>query len=79
MVAHGVTIASNAHFSFIPVGHGTLPLGTTFTIIDNTASTAIAGVFSNLLNGSTFTAGSNTFQANYQGGDGNDLTLTVVP
>ena len=79
VVAHGVTIASNAQFSFVPVGHGTLPLGTTFTIIDNTAATAIAGVFSNLANGSTFTAGGNTFQANYQGGDGNDLTLTVVP
>ena len=25
------------------------------------------------------TVGSNTFQANYEGGDGNDLTLTVVP
>jgi autotransporter-associated beta strand protein len=78
VIAHGVTIASNAQFSFIPVGHGTLPLGTVFTIIDNTASTAIAGVFSNLPNGSTFTAGGNTFQVNYQGGDGNDLTLTVV-
>ncbi|PYL71351.1 MAG: hypothetical protein DMF26_19480, partial [Verrucomicrobia bacterium] len=78
VVAHGVTIASNAQFSFIPAGNGTLPLGTTFTIIDNTASTAIAGVFSNLPNGSTFTAGGNTFQVNYQGGDGNNLTLTVV-
>jgi hypothetical protein len=25
------------------------------------------------------TVGSNTFAADYQGGDGNDLTLTVVP
>jgi len=54
-------------------------LGTVFTIIDNTAATAIAGVFSNLPNGSTITAGSNTLQVNYQGGDGNNLTLTVVP
>jgi autotransporter-associated beta strand protein len=79
VVAHGVTIAGNAQFSFIPVGRGTLPLGTTFTVIDNTASTAIAGVFSNLPNGSTFTAGRNTFQVNYQGDDGNNLTLTVMP
>jgi len=77
-VAHGVTINSNAHFSFNPLGNGTLPLGTTFTIIDNTAATAIAGVFSNLPNGSTITAGNNTLQVNYQGGDGNNLTLTVV-
>jgi len=79
VVAKSVTIASNAHFSFIPAGNGALPLGTTFTIIDNTAATAIAGVFSNLPNGSTITAGSNTFQVSYQGGDGNNLTLTVVP
>ena len=35
--------------------------------------------FSNLPDGSTVTIGSNTFQADYEGGDGNDLTLTVVP
>jgi len=79
VVAHGIIIASNAHFSLIPTGHGTLPLGTVFTLIDNTATTAIAGVFSNLPNGSTITAGGNNFQVNYQGGDGNNLTLTVVP
>jgi autotransporter-associated beta strand protein len=79
VVTNGVTIASSAQCSFSVAGHSTLPLGTTFTLIDNTAATAIAGVFSNLPNGSTFTAGGNTFQVNYQGGDGNNLTLTVVP
>ena len=39
----------------------------------------IIGTFMNLPDGGTITAGSNTFQANYEGGDGNDLTLTVVP
>jgi len=53
--------------------------GTVFTVIDNTAATAIAGTFSNLADGSTVTAGNNTFQADYEGGDGNDLTLTVMP
>jgi hypothetical protein len=28
--------------------------------------------------GSLFTANGNTYQVNYEGGDGNDLTLTVV-
>jgi hypothetical protein len=54
-------------------------LGTVFTLIDNTATTAISGVFSNLANGSIITAGSNHLQVSYQGGDGNNLTLTVVP
>ena len=39
----------------------------------------LAVSFSNLPDGSTVTIGSNTFQADYEGGDGNDLTLTVVP
>ena len=53
--------------------------GTVFTVIDNTAATSIAGSFANLADGGTITIGTNTFQANYEGGDGNDLTLTVVP
>ena len=42
-------------------------------------SSAIAGTFANLSDGASITIGSNTFQASYEGGDGNDLTLTVVP
>ena len=53
--------------------------GTTFTIISNTAATPITGRFANLPDSSEITIGSNTYQANYEGGDGNDLTLTVVP
>ena len=56
-----------------------LTFGTVFTVINNTATTPIAGTFSNLPDGSTFAANGNTYQVSYQGGDGNDLTLTVVP
>jgi len=55
----------------------TLATGAVFTIISNTSSKAITGVFANLFDGGTITVGSNTFRANYEGGDGNDLTLTV--
>ena len=48
-------------------------------MINNTATTPIAGTFANLPDGSTFTSHGNTFQASYEGGDGNDFTLTVVP
>jgi hypothetical protein len=78
VVAEGVTI-SGAQFSFADLGSATLTAGTVFTVIDNTAATAIAGTFSNLADGSTFTSKGNNFQASYTGGDGNDLTLTVVP
>ena len=79
VIANGVTIDSGAQFSFADLGSGTLTAGTVFTVINNTAATPIAGTFSNLADGSTMTVGSNNFQANYEGGDGNDLTLTVVP
>jgi len=79
VIARGVTIVSGALIFFDHVDVGTLPLGTVFTAIDNTAATPIAGTFANLADGATFTIDNITFQADYQGGDGNDLTLTVVP
>ena len=79
VVANGVTINSGAQFSFADVGNGALPFGTVFTAITNTSANPIAGTFSNLADGSTFTSNGNTYQVNYEGGDGNDLTLTVIP
>ena len=79
VIANGVTINTGALVAFIALDSGTLPLGTVLTAISNTAVTPIAGTFANLADGSTFTIGNNTFQADYEGGDGNDLSLTVVP
>jgi len=78
VIANEVTI-SGAKFAFRPKISGTLQAGTVFTAISNTSANPISGTFSNLPDGGTVTVGSNTFQANYDGGDGNDLTLTVVP
>ena len=77
--ALGVTINSNVPFTFVDTGTGTLTTGTVFTVINNTSANPIFGTFSNLANGSVFTSNGNNFQASYTGGDGNDLTLTVVP
>ncbi len=74
-----VTIDSGALVSLVDLGTATLPTGTVFTVIDNTGGTPIAGQFSNLADGAIVTVGGNNFQASYEGGDGNDLTLTVVP
>ena len=79
IAAGGVQIVNTAVITLADAGTTSLPAGTVFTIIDNTSATAIDGTFSNLADGGTVTVGSNTFQANYEGGDGNDLTLTVVP
>jgi autotransporter-associated beta strand protein len=77
--ALGVTITSNVPFTFVDTGTGTLATGTVFTVINNTSSSPISGTFSNLSAGSVFTSNGNNFQVSYTGGDGNDLTLTVVP
>ena len=79
IAAAGVTISNEAVFLAVLRSNAVLPIGTVFTLIENTAAVAISGTFSNLPDGSSFTAGNNTFQASYEGGDGNDLTLTVVP
>ena len=78
VIANGVTINSGAQFFLVDSHTFVLPSGTVFTVIGNTAATPIVGTFSNLADGSTFTVNANTFQVSYQGGDGNDLTLTVL-
>ena len=78
VVANGVTIESGVRFAPRSKGTRRLPFGTSLTLISNTGANPISGTFNNLVDGSTFIAGNNTFQANYEGGDGNDLTLTVI-
>jgi hypothetical protein len=77
IVANGVTI-NGAKFSFTDLGSGALALGTSFVIIDNTSSSPINGVFSNLADNSTFSNNGNTYVVSYEGGTGNDLAFTVV-
>jgi autotransporter-associated beta strand protein len=79
VIANGVTIGNGAQFNFVAAGNKTLAPGKVFVAISNTAATPISGTFANLPDGSTFTIGPNTFQVSYEGGDGNDLTLTVIP
>jgi len=77
VTAKGIRIR-NASVLFQDDGTALLPPGTTFTIINNIGARRIKGTFTNLPDGSIITIGSNNFQASYSGGDGNDLTLTVV-
>jgi hypothetical protein len=79
VIANGVTIAGGATLTVDGKIGGRLNIGSTFTVISNTAATPIAGTFANLPDGSIITIHGNNLQASYEGGDGNDLTLTVVP
>ena len=76
VTALGVII-DNANLTFAPVGTGTLARGTSFTVIDNISANPIIGTFANLPDGEVLISGGITVQANYHGGTGNDLTLTV--
>ena len=77
--ANGVTINSSATFAYNAVVTSALPLGLELTVISNTAATPISGRFANLADRSNFQMANNFFEAHYDGGDGNDLTLVVIP
>ena len=79
VIAKGVTIESGAQFDLLAQVQGKLRRGTSFSIISNTASTPISGTFANLPEGAVLSVNGNNLQASYEGGDGNDLTLTVLP
>jgi autotransporter-associated beta strand protein len=79
IIANGILINSGATLNFDGTIKGRLTPGLTFTLINNTSAVAIIGTFSNLPDGGTVVLAGNTLQANYEGGDGNDLTLTVIP
>ncbi|PYL05736.1 MAG: hypothetical protein DME33_15740 [Verrucomicrobia bacterium] len=79
VIANGVTISSGAMIELIGNITGALSQGFVLTLISNTSANPISGTFSNLPDGSIVTINGNNFQASYEGGDGNDLTLTVVP
>jgi hypothetical protein len=72
-------LGARALFSATALDGNPLPVGTTFTAIDNLAATPISGTFSNLVDGAIVCVNGNNFQASYSGDDGNDFTLTVVP
>lgn len=79
LIARGVTIESGAQFNFLGTAIGTLTPGASVTLLSNTVATPISGTFANLADGAILTVNGNKLQASYTGGDGNDLTLTVVP
>ncbi len=78
IVANGVTI-NGASINLLGTTQGQMKRGTVLTVLSNTSANAISGTFANLPEGGIVTINGNNLQASYHGGDGNDLTLTVVP
>ncbi len=77
--ASGVTINNGAMIDLNGTTQGHLTEGLVLTLIKNTAATPISGTFCNLPEGAIVKVNGNNLQVSYSGGDGNDLTLTLVP
>src|SRR5207248_5731919 len=56
-------------------------VGTVITLIDNLGSDAVAGKFAGLPEGARYkwSPSSPTARISYEGGSGNDVTLTIIP
>jgi hypothetical protein len=78
-VGMGITLDPAAQITLTDIGTATLPVGESFTVFSNTSANPISGTFSNLADGAIVNVNGNNLEASYTGGDGNDLTLTVVP
>lgn len=52
--------------------------GQVFVIINQAGTAAVSGTFKGLAEGATFTQNGVLFKISYKGGDGNDVTLTVM-
>ncbi len=75
----GLTLAGSLSIVDDPIG---LTLGSTYLIIDNDDldTNPVNGFFAGLPEGSTFSsAAGNDFRVSYVAGDGNDVSVTVVP
>ncbi len=77
VIANGITI-NGASFNLSGQIQNSLRQGLVLIVINNTGANPINGVFSNLPDGAIVNMNGNNLQASYEGGDGNDLTLTVV-
>ena len=71
-----MALAGALNLSLISGFHPTL--NQTFVIVKNDGSSGVSGTFANLAEGARVSAGGWQFAISYQGGDGNDVTLTAV-
>jgi autotransporter-associated beta strand protein len=73
------TVTLGGNLTLTLDGNFTAAVGDRLLVILNDLSDAVSGTFAGLPDETEFTAGPATFRIDYQGGDGNDVALTVVP
>ncbi|HET7716134.1 MAG TPA: autotransporter-associated beta strand repeat-containing protein [Bauldia sp.] len=74
----GTVVLGEAALDLSLLGTYAPAFGAVYRIIDNDGSDAVAGTFSGLAEGAELTLGKATLRISYVGGDGNDVTLTVI-
>lgn len=78
VVANGVSV-NGASLTVSHVGTpSAVPVGTSFMLVENTASTPVSGTFDGFAEGSLLEVEAVRFRITYQGGDGNDIALIVA-
>lgn len=79
LAVHGVAnFTAGPTLTLVPAYYGAPGQTLTIMSVDGGAENPIIGQFANAPNGSVISAGGRMFSVNYQGGDGNDLTLTPL-
>jgi len=78
VMANGITV-NGAMIALQGQTQGRLKRGLVLTVLSDTSANPISGAFSNLADGGIVNVNGNNLQASCSGGDGNDLTLRVVP
>ncbi len=72
-----MSIESGATFDLVAQLQGPR-VGTSYAVLSNNSAAPIVGTFA-LPDGAILTVNGTNLPASYEGGDGNDLTLTIVP
>ncbi len=73
----GGTVTLGGSIAVVPAAG--LAVGSIFIILDHSGPGAISGTFDGLPEGGAFVSGGYTWQVSYLGGDGNDVSLTILP
>ena len=68
-------VLNNPRLAITGIGAATIPAGTSYTLVDNTGTAAVTGIFDSLPEMSLVTVNGLNFRITYRGGTGNDILL----
>lgn len=78
LIVNGTINLSGATLNVSLYGSYAPNVGETFVVINNNGSDAVTGTFDDVSQGDIISVNNYLFRVSYTGGDGNDITLTVV-